>query len=283
MKKIGIVIITYNDKVSVLTQCLNSLQNSVFQDFQVLIVDNSANDKIKDLTSEFHGFDYVAMPSNLGFAQAVNYAFNAMQDIEYYLILNGDVYFDDNVLGDLYKKLDNNHNIGIAGIRMHYPNGDLQSSVRKFPTFTDQFMIMTKLHHLMRSKIMGDYLMSDFDLYSSNQVDSVMGAFMAIRGDVVSRIGGFDDNYFLWYEEVDYCKMAKEAGFEIWHLGDVQVYHHKGSTFANCYTWQKQKWMRSSLRRYTYKWFSRVEYVIWLLLQPLFYIIALMTSIIKKK
>lgn len=283
MKNLGIIIVSYNDEINILKKCLDSIENSTNITLEVAIVDNAQNDQVKELISNYKKFKYIRNERNLGFAGALNIGFSKIKNVDYYLSLNGDVYFKDGILSEVYQRLITNPEIGIASTKMLYPNGELQKSVRRFPNFQNQFLLMTKLAKIFNFKAIDKYLMTDFDLNQISEVESVMGAFMFMRADLVKELNGFDDQYFLWYEEVDFCKSAFEKGEKIMHFGDLEVYHYKGQTFNKILTWRKQKWMRDSLKVYAKKWFSPTAYFFWILLQPIFYLAALPAAIIKKK
>jgi GT2 family glycosyltransferase len=283
MAKIAALIISYNDDLNTITKLFRSLAGSLSVDLDVFVIDNASNASIKELVKTFDGFHYVNAGKNLGFAGGVNLGFSKCNDADYYLILNGDIYFDEHVLGKIQMDMDKRKFISVAGVKMLYPDGRLQISNRRFPKFSDQFLIMTKLAKIFKFKAIDRYLMSDLDADHEAKVDSIMGAFMFIRGSVMRELGGFDSNYFLWYEEVDFCKSVYEAGGEILYLPQFTVYHSKGATFDNVLTWRKQKWMRQSLRRYVSKWFPFHQVLLWIILQPLFFMAAVPSALIKRK
>ncbi len=109
-----------------------------------------------------------------------------------------------------------------------------------------------------------------------------MGAFMFIRRSVIEKIGLFDERYFIWFEEVDYCHMAKDAGFITRHYADVEITHYKGHTFNKLATLKKQTWMRTSLRKYMKKHHGLGAWLSLWALTPLFIILAYAAALVKR-
>ena len=124
--------------------------------------------------------------------------------------------------------------------------------------------------------------MRDVDPKKTQDVDSIMGAFMWIRRELMDDIGLFDERYFIWFEEVDYCKMAVDAGWTVRHFGDIEIVHHKGHSFSRIGTVRKQKWIRTSLRKYAKKHWRRPDYFILLAFTPLFVVLGYASAIIKR-
>jgi GT2 family glycosyltransferase len=125
-------------------------------------------------------------------------------------------------------------------------------------------------------------MMRDADPWKTQDVDSIMGAFMFIRRELLKTIGLFDERYFIWFEEVDYCKMATNAGYKIRHYADVTITHHKGHTFNKLATLRKQRWIRESLRKYMLKHHGKLPWLLLWLLTPIFILLAYIAAFIKR-
>ena len=125
--------------------------------------------------------------------------------------------------------------------------------------------------------------MREADPLKTQDVDSIMGAFMWIRRELINDIGYFDERYFIWFEEVDYCKMAHDAGWKIRHYADVEITHIKGHMFGQIPTLRKQKWMRQSLRKYMKKHSGILSWLLLWKMTPLFIGLGYLVALIKKK
>lgn len=283
MIDLSIVVVTYKESLSVLKDCFDSVARSTGLSYELIIVDNGANDATRGLLSSYEHSKYMANPENRGFAAAVNQGMNISTG-RYVLLLNPDTSFEPDVLAEMVRRLDRDENVGIASCVIRYPNGDIQESIRRFPRMPDQLSILFKVPHVLkRSKIVDRYMMRDVDALQTHDVDSIMGAFMFIRRDVLDEIGLFDERYFIWFEEVDYCKMAHDAGWKIRHYGDIEITHHKGHTFSKIATLRKQKWIRTSLRKYVKKHLGTASWLALWVLTPVFIVLALLAAVIKPR
>lgn len=283
MTDVSIVVVTYKENLAVLKDCFDSVAKSQGVSYELIIVDNGANDATKGLLLSYEDAQYIRNTENRGFAAAVNQGMTVAKG-RYVLLLNPDTSFEPDVLKKMIDHLDSDENVGIGSSVIRYPNGEIQESIRRFPKMTDQLLILLKIPHIFkRNKIVDRYMMREADPMQTQDVDSIMGAFMFIRRDLMEEIGLFDERYFIWFEEVDYCKMAHDAGWKIRHYGDVEITHHKGHTFGKIATLRKQKWIRSSLRKYIKKHHGVFPWLLLWALTPKFIGLALMASVIKPK
>lgn len=279
--KLSIVIVTFRENREVLRACFDSVKRSTLRDLEVIVVDNGASDETRSLVQEF-GFRYVRNSENRGFAYAVNQGMKVSVG-EYVLLLNPDTEFAPLVLGVMCERLDRDTEVGIASCVIRYPDGSLQESIRRFPGVVDQLQVMLKIPHFIETKAMRSYMMRDLDPFATQDVDSIMGAFMFIRREVIRTVGYFDERYFIWFEEVDYCKMARDAGFAIRHYADVEIVHHKGHSFSKIATIRKQKWIRTSLRKYLYKHHGPFVALLFWVLAPVFILLGYLVAIVKPR
>ena len=280
MKDLSIVVVTYKESLDVLKQCFDSVAASEGVEFELIIVDNGSSDITKELVSSYRSSKYIRNTENRGFAAAVNQGMNAGSG-RYALLLNPDTSFEPYVLRKMIDHLDQDKDVGIASSVIRYPNGELQESIRRFPTFKNQLLIMLKVPHIMNHPAVDRYMMRDADPHKTQDVDSIMGAFMFIRRELLDQIGLFDERYFIWFEEVDYCKMAHDAGWKIRHYADVEILHHKGHTFGKIATIRKQKWIRTSMRKYIGKHEGILAWISMWALTPLFIALAYVAAAIK--
>ncbi|MBI2050684.1 MAG: glycosyltransferase family 2 protein [Parcubacteria group bacterium] len=200
---------------------------------------------------------------NLGFAAANNIAIKESSG-KYVLLLNPDTEFTENSLKKVFDKMESDTSIGVLGCKLLNPDGTLQPSVRRFPRVRDIAIIFFKLYKLFPS-LLNYYLAKDFDYARESEADQVMGAFMCIRRSAIEKlspparggdkggVGALDDKYFIWFEEVDFCRRAKRAGFKVVYWPGTSIIHHGGQSFGQAGTVQKQWWFFRSAWRYLTK------------------------------
>ncbi len=283
MLDLSIIVVTFKEDLDVLRRCFESVAKSQGLSYELIVVDNSRRKETETLLREVTTTaTYLPNPRNMGFAYAVNCGMRA-STARHVLLLNPDTEFKPDILNKMVNHLDADQDVGIASSVIRYPNGDLQESIRRFPTLINQLVILCKIPHLLkRTNIIDRYMMRDVDPYTTQDVDSIMGAFMFISRQTIEKIGLFDERYFIWFEEVDYCKMASEVGLKIRHYADVEILHHKGHTFNKLATLKKQRWIRQSLRKYMKKHHGIFPWAILWTLTPVFILLAYGSAIIKR-
>jgi len=282
MKDLSIVVVTYKEDLDVLKACFDSVEASKGLDFELIVVDNGANDATKGLLESYSSARYLRNQENLGFAAAVNKGMK-LSDSRYVLLLNPDTSFGPEVLFKMISRLNKDENVGVASCLIRYPDGTVQESIRRFPRLFDQLQMLFKIPHIRRTKTFDKYMMRGVDPVQVLDVDSIMGAFMFIRRDLLEEVGLFDERYFIWFEEVDYCKMAHDAGWKTRHYGDLEITHHKGHMFNMIATLRKQKWIRTSLRKYMRKHHGLLPWLFLWALTPPIIALAVVVSIIKPR
>lgn len=280
MIDVSIIIVNYKYRVETLKKCLNSIVNSEGVTYEVLFVDNSPDAPQEELVRSYDHMTYIPNDENVGFARAVNQGMRQAKG-KYMLLLNGDVSFEKDVLATMCENLKQD-SVGIASSLITYPNGELQDSIRRFPTPWNQLQVLLKLPHFWKTKSFKHYMAFDLDPYRTQEVESIMGAFMWITRETIEKIGLFDENFFLWFEEVDYCHRAHKAGIAIKHYADIQVRHEKGASFSTVQTWKKQVWMRQSLRWYMKKHYGMGAWAAFIVLQPIFLGTAALAHFVKR-
>lgn len=283
MLDLSIVIVTYKEDLDVLRRCFESVLASTGLSYELIVVDNARRESTEQLLRELSSTAvYVPNPHNMGFAYAVNIGMRAAKGRQI-LLLNPDTEFRPDVLAKMVAHLDLDADVGIASAVIRYPNGDLQESIRRFPTLLNQLVILFKLPHVFKKlAIIDHYMMRDVDLLKTQDVDSIMGAFMFIRRSTLEKLGLFDERYFIWFEEVDYCKMASDTELKTRHYADVEILHHKGHSFGKLATLKKQRWIRQSLRKYMKKHHGWLPWLLLWCLTPVFIVLAYAAAIVKR-
>lgn len=239
---LSIIIVSWNTK-NLLADCLESIyKNQEDLKLEIIIVDNNSTDGTLDMIQKkFPQVMLIPNQHNVGFAKANNQGI-AQSHGEYFLFLNPDTKIIKNSLKRMLDFMEEHQNAGIAGCKHLNPDFTLQPSIRRFPTFWALFFIFTKLAKIFPGlPVVYNYLAKDFDYKSSQRVDQVAGSFLMIRKKALDQVGLFDENFFIWFEEVDLCKRAKNANWEVWYNHSAEIIHYGGQSFKQQLTVKKQK------------------------------------------
>lgn len=263
---LSIIIVSWNVKEK-LKENLSALYGSRgdFQ-FEVLVVDNNSSDGSTAMVRvDFPQTEIIVNGSNLGFAAASNQAIRKANG-EFILLLNPDMRVEPETLANVLSWAKNNHQATVVGVKLIDGQGKIVKQVRHFPTFFDQLMITLKLPHLF-PPVVNKYLCSDFNYEAATRVDSIRGSFFLINRVEYKKISGLgqpllDERYFIWFEEVDFCRQVYKLGGEVWYTPAAQCLDYVGQSFCQIKTKQAQKYFRASMLKYFQKWGQKWEYVI---------------------
>lgn len=222
-------------------------------EFEVIAVDNNSEDgTVEMITKEFPQVKLIANNYNAGFAKANNQGI-AVSHGRYILLLNPDMKVLPDSLELMVKWMDEHTDVGLAGCHLIKENGETVAQVRRYPGFLDQLAIILKLPHIFPA-ILNKYLRKDFDYTKEAEVDSIRGSFFMIRREVINKLGGLDECYFIWFEEVDYCRQVKNAGWKIMYTPEVKCIDFVGKSFGLLKRGKSQEYFRDSMIKYFVKW-----------------------------
>ena len=230
---LSVVIVTYN-AAGFLQRCLGSLaQHTAGLSCETIVVDNASSDETCAVVqSSWPGVRLLQNRVNTGFAAANNAGIREAVG-RYVLLLNPDTEILAGTLQGCLRFMDDHPGVGIAGCRLLLPDGSVQQSVRSFPSVLNLFSEATFLYLAFpQSRVFGRYYMSFFDYSCPAEVDWVSGAFFLIRRDVIDRIGVLDERFFMYSEELDYCRRASHAGFTVMYTPAGTVNHFWGGVNA---------------------------------------------------
>jgi len=177
--------------------------------------------------------------------------------------------------------MDRHPEAGVAGCHLVNDKDETVLHVRRFPKFADQALIILKIPHLF-PKVLDTYLYKDFDYNKEQKVDSIRGSFFMIRKEVIDKIGSLDERYFIWFEEVDYCKMTKQAGWEVIYTPQVKCLDYVGKSFGQVRKYKTQKMFTESMLKYFKKWNPWYQYLLLLILRPIGLVLAYVHEKVRK-
>ncbi|MEK7496514.1 MAG: glycosyltransferase family 2 protein [Patescibacteria group bacterium] len=224
----SVIIVSWNVKNS-LRECLLSLRQYVNDQVKVIVVDNASVDGSRDLVNEFPEVRWQLQSENLGFGKACNLGARKACG-EVLVFLNPDTKIGSDFISNITNFLVKHERAGVVGGKILNHNGAIQPSVRNLPSVWSGILDSLKL--LGRFPKFGKkYLRLDFDYTKEQQVEQVMGACFIVRRELFNQLDGFDERFFLWFEEVDFCGRARQAGQEVWYAPTIQISHSKGQSF----------------------------------------------------
>jgi hypothetical protein len=256
--ELSIIIVSWNVKEK-LRANLRALFASVGAPrFEVFVVDNaSADGSAAMVRQEFPQAKLIANDDNRGFAAANNQALRQASG-RYVLLLNPDMEVFPDTISKSYDWLKINPQATIAGFKLLDEHDQVVPQIRRFPRFFDQLAIVLKLPHIFKN-INDAYLCHGFDYERPAAVDSVRGAFFFIdRQNFRALSGGsealLDERYFIWFEEVDFCRQVKEKGGEVWYSPVAACRDYVGQSFKQVKRGRTQQYFRESMIAYFRKW-----------------------------
>lgn len=234
-----IVIVNYRS-ADLATDCLRSLapEMAALPTARVVVTDNqSPDDSVTRLTAAMtnNGWsNWVTiqpLPRNGGFAYGNNHgiapALQSADQPDCVLLLNPDTVVRPGAVRALVDFMDNHPDVGIAGSRLEDPDGTPQRSAFRFPSVAGEFERSIRLGFV--SKLMSRWMIAPEPSATAVQCDWVAGASMIVRRAVFDRIGLMDEKYFMYFEEVDFCRQARQAGWTCWYVPTSRVVHLVGS------------------------------------------------------
>jgi N-acetylglucosaminyl-diphospho-decaprenol L-rhamnosyltransferase len=258
---IDIVIVNWNAGTQ-LRECLDSLiQYGKTSPNQIILVDNgSIDNSIDNIESMDLPIVVIRNVTNRGFGAACNQG-AALAKSEFILFLNPDtrLFKDSLTIPISFMQQPNNSNIGICGIGLVDECGKPSTSAARFPTLQVMAGKILGLSKLLPS-VFPPHLMISSVLQESGLVDQVIGAFFLIRSDVFKLCNGFDERFFVYFEEVDLSLRAKQRGYSSYFLSEVSAYHKGGG----CSERIKAKRLFYSLRSrilYAQKHYTKIEFL----------------------
>ena len=193
---------------------------------EVIVVDNaSTDDTASVMAREFPAVKYLRCERNLGFAGANNAGAKVTRG-DLLLLLNSDARLKADSLGRAVAWMRAHEDCGVAGAQLLNPDGSRQNSIANFPSLVTELLNKSLLRRLLPKRFPGKEQVFN----GAVEVESVVGAFFLTRREAWKAVGGFDERYFFFFEETDYCLQAQRHGWKVFHLPDIEVWHEQGKT-----------------------------------------------------
>jgi N-acetylglucosaminyl-diphospho-decaprenol L-rhamnosyltransferase len=245
---LSIIIVSWNVR-ALLRDCLRSIvAHRGALAVQIIVVDSGSADGTAEMVAEeFPAVHLIARPDNVGFPKGNNLGL-AVANGRFLLLLNPDTVVLEGALPTAVAYLEQHPAVGMVGCQLLNGDGSVQSSRRRFPTWATAVFESTWLQPYAPANLLRHYYAADLPDDETAEVDWVMGAFLLTRPEVVAQVGGMDEGYFMYSEELDWCKRIKLAGWGVMYLPTAQVIHYQGKSSEQASTLRHIHFNRAKLR-----------------------------------
>ena len=235
---LSVVIITYNS-AQYIFECLRSVVREIGnRKAEIILIDNNSEDTSVKHLREFSGSDLpenisvhiTANDANSGYAPANNQGMKISSG-KYLLLLHPDVNIRQNSLKVMLDTLEEESSVGMVAPQFLFPDGTIQPSCRRFPTYSSviyEALGLTKL--FSKSKIFNGWKMGDFDHTVKMEVDQPMSACVLLKRELLNQVGLMDEQFVMFFNDVDWCKRIKDAGWKIVFNPEATVDHELGGS-----------------------------------------------------
>lgn len=234
MLDLSFVIVSWNAK-QYLLDCLRSIEETVRGiSYEIIVVDNQSADGSADAVErDFPSVKLIRSETNLGFAGGNNVGIRSAAG-RYTFLVNSDVLLEPHCVERLIKFLDVNPRVGIAGPRILNADRTLQLSCRRLPTLRNSLCRMLALDTMFpKSKLLSGWHIPASEHSGTKNVEALSGCFWAARKGAIDQVGLLDEGYFMYAEDIDWCKRFHEAGWDLCYYPEAEAIHFGGASSAN--------------------------------------------------
>ncbi|MCK5898336.1 MAG: glycosyltransferase family 2 protein [Methylococcales bacterium] len=227
--KVSIVIVNFNAG-DLICNCIASIiKETIVSDYEIIVVDNdSSDDSVDKIKQQFPSVNLIETGINAGFAAGNNVGFDAATG-DYVLVLNPDTEITDAAIDETIAYMDNNADVGALGCKVLGDNHEHQPSLLRFPTLLGIFINTFIPYNLMlKLNCLDRFHYDKIDLETAQDVEVVVGCFMLVPRIVIEEVGGMDDDFFMFCEEVEWCWRIFQTGKKIRYMPNNIIMHYEG-------------------------------------------------------
>ena len=231
---LSIIIVSWNTR-EILRKCLGSLCNHTRNiSFETIVVDNGSSDgSAETVEKEFPQVKLIRNQENLGFARANNIGIKAIAG-RYLCLMNSDIFVLNGCLMNLITFMDQNLNVGMSGPRLLNRDHIFQPSCRYFPSIWNNLCHAFAINRLFpKSAFFSDSLMEHWEHDTVQSVDVLPGCLWMVRREALNQVGLLDERFFIYGEDVDWCKRFHDHGWDVVFYPDAETIHYHGASSAN--------------------------------------------------
>lgn len=259
---LDIIIVNWNAG-DLLLNCVKSVLNSglIDESYNIYIVDNNSSDNslvlVENRSSNVH---IVHSKENLGFGKACNKGVK-IGNSKYLLFLNPDTMLEKSTIKDAVNFLEKNSDITVLGCKHYDEKGNIKPSCSRFPTFRNSLNDIFGLSKILPKLFKPATLMTDWDHMESKFVDQVMGAFFLIRRTDFEKVKGFDEQFFVYYEDSDLARRIINNGGSVFYNSEISIFH-KGMGTTNKIKDKRLFYFLNSQLKYHRKYFKPYQRIL---------------------
>ena len=220
--KISASIVIYKENKETLKKIMDSFLSIIYTKKELIIIDNSPTEELKTFCQSFENVKYIFSGKNLGFGAGHNLAFKKLKEkSDIHMIINPDVYFNSDEISSFLNWFYEQKEISLATTKVCYPDGENQNIIRNVPTVIDLIKRKLKINS-------GELYIEDNYI---KEVPFAHGCFFIFKTEVFEKLGGFDERFFMYMEDLDIFIRAKKYGKTVINT-NYKIYHEfrKGSS-----------------------------------------------------
>lgn len=229
---LSILIVNFNT-CQLTVDCLRSVfASETGYTYEVIVIDNNSKDaSVQTLREQFPQVKLIENTENTGFAKANNQGMAVSQG-RYVLLLNSDTVIQTDTIQTMVAFMDEHPSVGASGCKIILPDGSLDKACKRgFPTPSASFYYAFGLSKLFpNNPRFNQYQLGYLDPDQEYPVDCLVGAFMLVRKETLEQVGGLDETFFMYGEDIDWCYRIKEAGWGIHYVPRTTIVHYKGGS-----------------------------------------------------
>jgi len=226
MLDITISIVTYNSSFVInhlLDSILEELNNRL--SYAIFVIDNNSKDNTLEILSNYNNkIEIIPLTKNIGFGAGHNVILNKINS-KYHIVVNPDIILNTSILNDLFNYMEENPNIGMLTPKVKYPDGRIQYLCKIDPNFIDLFIRVFMPFGFKKRQ--ARYMMLDYDYERSFLVSYASGCFMFFRSNIYKRINGFDEAFFLHFEDADITRRINEISKAMYFPSNYVIHDWK--------------------------------------------------------
>lgn len=224
---LSIIILNYKQK-GLVKNCLKNIKALDLKlEYEIIVVDNNSNDYCLEMVKEeFKDVKTIANRENVGYAQGNNSAIKEAKG-KYVLILNPDITPLAGGIEKICQFMENNPDCAVSAPKLLNPDRSVQISCFRFPRWYTPILRRTFLEKLkFAQKELDRYLMRDYPREEKSETDWLSGAVLFVRSSAIEKVGLMDKRYFLYFEDMDWCRRFQQGGYKIYYLPEAEMIHY---------------------------------------------------------
>jgi|WetSurMetagenome_2_1015567.scaffolds.fasta_scaffold220734_2 GT2 family glycosyltransferase len=261
---ISVIIVNYNT-TSHLKKCLDSIiKNIKNSTYEILVVDNCSTDRsIESFLDFYPNIKFFFLNKNNGFGAGCNFGVSKSYG-KYILLLNPDTFLESDIITKFFSFMEDNENIGVCSALSEGLDGKIQYCYNDFPSLIWEFYELTSYLLNRRIRKLNEFAVDNSSKSDSIEIDWAIGANLFISRDVFNFVNGFDEKFFLYYEDTDLQKRIRNKGYRIMLLNRLRIKHEGKSSIEESEEGNNIYYlnMHISKLRYYYKHSSRINVLI---------------------